>query len=216
MSSSGFVDFAGRGATAAEADIDPDRIIAWGRWTGNSIEGTPFSGGELALDRGNWSAHYLVGRPTPEGDLAALKAAGTTAVYNLIGATMPTFGDDGFEGSSDFGAAVSVTGALAANFATSRVQTSLELEFERNSVSINSGNIPIQAGAGGRFSGSGSWATSTLDASFPHNTKIRGFFAGANASRAGYAYDVFLDSRGYSIHGVAAFARGGGSGPSAD
>ena len=202
------VDFAGRGATAE--DVDTDGIIAWGRWTDGTIEGSEFAGGELGVFRPGWSAHYLVGKPTPESDLAALRSSGATAVYNLIGATAPSFGDDGFEGVSDFGDIVAITGAMTANFGASTVQTSLDLDFENHDVAIATAPIPIAGGPGGRFIGSGSWGTSTIDGgSFSHNTKVRGFFAGAQAARAGYAYDVFISSVGYSIHGVAAFRKAG-------
>jgi hypothetical protein len=200
------VDFAARDASAA--DVDTDGIIAWGRWTDGTIEGTEFAGGELGVFRPGWSAHYLVGKPTPETDLAALRSAGTTAVYNLVGATAPSFGDDGFEGRFDFGDIVAITGAMTANFGASTVQTSLALDFEKNDVSFTTAPIPIAGGPGGRFIGSGAWATTTLDGgSSSHNTKVRGFFAGAQASRAGYAYDVFISSFGYSIHGVAGFKK---------
>ncbi|MEX2480520.1 MAG: FecR domain-containing protein [Gammaproteobacteria bacterium] len=210
------IDFTAGDAMAEDVAIDPDGIIAWGRWTGDSIEGTEFAGGELGLFRGNWSAHYLVGKPTPETDLTALASANTTAVYNLIGATSPSFGDDGFEGSFDFGDIVSITGALTANFGASTVTTSLDLDFEKNDVSINSDAMPIAGGPGGRFGGVGQWATSTLNGgSGNFNTTIQGFFAGANAARAGYAYDVFIDSveTPYSIHGVAGFAKGSSATP---
>ncbi|MEQ8660711.1 MAG: hypothetical protein RLW62_07835, partial [Gammaproteobacteria bacterium] len=189
--------------------VDADRVIAWGRWTGGKHTGTPFNGGELWLEDGNESLHYLVGIPTPEADLGTLADQSAVAVYNLIGATTPTFGDDGFEGDSDFGDFVAVTGSLAADFGAGTVQTSLVLDFTNQDVSLSSGTMPIAAGPGGAFGGSGVWASAD-SFSGAYNTQIQGFFAGRGASRAGYAYDVFVDSTsGYPINGVVAFEKGG-------
>ncbi|MGE0484645.1 MAG: FecR domain-containing protein [Gammaproteobacteria bacterium] len=196
-------------------DIDTDGVIGWGRWSGDTVDGTLFGDGELRVDESNWSIHYVVGAPTPESDLAQLRATNVVAVYDLIGATTPTFGDDGFEGGFDFGDIVSISGALAANFGQSTVQTSLVLDFTENDITINSGALPIAAGAGGVFGGSGGFASSTLAPGHPFSTSIQGFFVGGGASRAGYAYEVYIDAGGgsdYPINGVAAFKQGGGGG----
>ena len=125
------------------ADTDTDGVIAWGRWTGGGglVLGSVFADDELWVNDGNESVHYLVGVPTPETDLAHLKSLGALAVYNLIGATTPTFGDDGDQGNIDFGDIVSVSGALAANFADSTVTTSLALDFTDEDVTINSPGV---------------------------------------------------------------------------
>lgn len=195
-------------------EFDTDGVIAWGRWTYGLAESEIFDNdGELWLEDGNQSVHWYTGVPTPEEDLLNLKAQGVTAVYNLIGATMPTFGDDGFEGGDDFGDAVSVSGALAANFAQSTVQASIALDFTDHDVNIETGPMSILAGAGGRFGASGPLATSDVSPDPTYDTTVVGNFVGGAATRAGVAYGVYIPiSGGYSINGVTVFGLGAAAG----
>ena len=191
-------------------DTDTDGIIAWGRWTGGlatSDEIFTANDGELWKTDGNQSAHYYTGVPTPEEDMLNLAAQGVTAVYNLLGATTPTFGDDGVEGNDDFGDALAVAGALAADFGAGTVQASLVLDFQDHDLNIESGAMTIQSGAGGVFRKVGPLATSTVTAAPTYQTTLTGNFVGGAASRAGLAYGVFVN--GYSINGVTTFIKGG-------
>lgn len=209
----GFIDFlSGKNITA---DLDTDGVIAWGRWKGDSVDGSPFNNGTLFLnpvgDPAEGNVHFLAGAPTPYSDLMQLAAHQTVATYNLAGTTTPTFGDDGAQGGIDFGAIQSVSGALVADFGNGTVQSSLALDFANNDVTINTPAMPMSAATGGRFGASGSFTTSTLDPMANYNTRVEGFFVGGGASRAGYAYDVFINSPGpdYPINGVAVFNRSG-------
>lgn len=205
------VEFSPPGYFTDAYDVDTDGVIGWGRWSGEGSTGTVFPTGELNYTYYvDSNVHYFTGVPTPEADLANLRATNVVAVYNLLGATMPTFGDDGYEGGIDFGDAVAVSGSLAADFGKGTVQTSVVLDFTNNDINIDSGKIPIAGGAGGVFQGVGGWAT-TGAAPGSYNTKIRGFFVGGGASRAGYAYEVMFDggSFPYPVNGVVTFKQGG-------
>lgn len=190
--------FGARG-TAKFADTGADAIIGWGRWTEGTTEGDTFPH-PLPLDQGNESFHYVIGKETPE------LPADVIGTYALIGATTPTF-SDGAEGGGDFGDPVSVTGALAANFATGEVQTTIVLDFTGNDLEIDSGLMNIVPGTA-RFGGTGSWANGGPCSSC--TTAIAGFFAGPNAERAGYAYDVYVTAgANHHVYGAAVFRQTG-------
>ena len=104
---------------------------------------------------------------------------GITATYSLLGATTPTNGTTG----APQGALSSMN--MTANFATFSVAGS------------------ISSGPGGGFSGFGTTSTSSGSVS------LNGFFAGANAQRAGLVYQVsdFIAIGSGNLIGVAALIR---------
>jgi hypothetical protein len=157
-----------------------DGIIAWGIASG-------VSGGESG-----WSLtdvfHYVAGIPT---DIAAL--GGITATYSLLGATTPTN---------------SLTGApqgalsrmnMTANFASLSVSGSMTWTGLSAPLSATfSGTIFSNGGSG--FSGNGSTSVSGF-------INLQGFFAGANAQRAGLVYQVNDSTIGGTLIGAAALTR---------
>lgn len=192
--------FGARG-TAGFADTSADTIIAWGRWTGGQTDGDSFPHPE-SLDQGEQSFHYVIGKPAPTDQIQR----DVIATYGLLGATTPTFSDDGAEGMGEFGTVNSVTGSLVANFSDSTVVTSLQLDFTQRDLEISTDPLSIQPNA--TFGGIGVWAEDSFSNS--HFAFIQGFFAGANAERAGVAYSVFINSSpDYDINGVAAFTKTG-------
>ena len=156
-----------------------DGIIAWGIALG-------VSGGESG-----WSLtdpfHFVAGIPT---DIAAL--GGITATYSLLGATTPTNISTGApQGSlssmsmtANF-AALSVSGAMT--------WTGLSVPLSANFI----GSITSNGG----FTGGGSTTVSG-------SVNLQGFFAGANAQRAGLIYQVndFV-AIGGTLIGAAALTR---------
>jgi hypothetical protein len=140
-----------------------DGIIAWGLALG-------VSGGESG-----WSLtdpfHYVAGIPT---DIAAL--GGITATYTLLGATTPTNTSTG----APQGSLSSMN--MTANFASASLNVSGSMTWAGLSAPLSatfSGSISSSGG----FSGFGSTSSSG-------SVNLQGFFAGANAQRAGLVYQV--------------------------
>lgn len=189
-----------------------DGIIGWGRWNGGTTVDNS-SGGccahPLDLISGDPilgdTFHYVVGLPTPQADIDAM--SNITATYSLIGGTRPT--GDGFEG----GVGTLNGGSLTAYFGSRTVDANLQISLPsagNYDISANSMNI----NANSTFSGGGTiaQATSGVGCSGGCYGNISGFFAGANASRAGVAY--YFDDYYYAgqVTGVAAFTKSS-SGP---
>ncbi len=162
-----------------------DGIIGWGRW-----DGTTYPAGTTPLTPGVF--HYVVGMPT-----AVMPTSGT-ATYSLIGYTSPS--------AKDLSTGYSVNGSLSADFApaVAAVQVNMTVANPTNSYTVN-GPTTI---SGSTFSGSPGTASSTGGCiSAGCSTSINGFFAGANASRAGLSYSINDSYAGNNIQGVAAFTK---------
>lgn len=162
-----------------------DGIIGWGRWVGDTAGSYPLTNGVF---------DYVVGIPT-----AAMPTSGT-ATYSLMGYTSPTATD----GSSGY----SVNGSLAVDFGATSNQVGVNMTVANaaDSYGIN-GSASIAAGAA---TFNGNISTSSTNGCFSGcSTSINGFFAGANASRAGVSYSITgAGVSGFdSIQGVAAFAK---------
>ena len=160
-----------------------DGIIAWGMALG-------VSGGESSFSLSS-PFHYVAGIPT---DIAAL--GGITATYTLLGATTPT----NPSGGAPQGNLSSLN--MTANFATLNVSGSISWTGLIVPLSA-SFTGSISSGAGGGFSAFGSTSTSSGSVS------LNGFFAGANAQRAGLVYQVrdSIAIAGGNLIGAAALKR---------
>lgn len=155
-----------------------DGIIGWGRW---QIGADP-SGGTIK------DHHYVVGAPTPSSD--PIWTSGVSAAsYALMGFTYPTR-TDGVVGTQP------VTASMTVNFATPGASLTLGVPF---------------AGTNHSFTGTLSTAFTAANPTFSgflsggSGGSFAGFFAGANASRAGIGYR-FDDGTGF-VHGSLAFRR---------
>jgi hypothetical protein len=189
-------------ATGVHADFGTDGILAWGRWTGlvsgaYDFDGVlPFS----ATYNDNQGLHYVVGMPT-----LVMPTSGT-ASYSLIGATRPTY----IDGSVSPGM---FTGSLSVTFGASpTLSMNLNIAMPDSKGYALGGTIPVSGisfvgfnfggqGNGMTVSGSGGACSSGCDA------LMTGFFAGANAERAGLGYHVndFLANK--DVIGAAAFKK---------
>ena len=163
------------------ADFGTDGILTWGRWTG-----------PVTLPRGaeNYSAnqgfHYVVGLPTP-----ALPTNGVTATYTLAGASRPTY----LDGSTAPG---TFTGSLTVTF---NAQASINGQFQ----AAMPDRTFAWTAAGATSASSFSLATQTSTGCVGACTiTTGGFFAGANAERAGVGYSI-EDTK--TVTGAAAFRR---------
>jgi hypothetical protein len=158
-----------------------DGIIGWGRWDGNIVSTGPMGTGLMPS-----TFHYVIGLPT-----ATMPTAGV-ATYNLMGYTNPSASD----GSTGW----SVKGNLSADFATSNVGVNMVVWNTTNNYTVSGTSIR----SGATFTGSGLTTTGAGCLTAGCTTSINGFFAGANASRAGLSYQMLAPT--VSIQGAAAFA----------
>jgi hypothetical protein len=164
-----FTDSAGTVFTSngSQSEFGTDGVLAWGRWTGGYTKGaTPVTQGP------NDGLHYVIGMPA-----TSMPTSGTFT-YNMIGATSPTFGN----ASTAPGTVSSAT--LIGNFTTGSVTANLVANAGGFVYTGNaSGSI-----SGATFSGTGSASATGSGCSGSCTLGVNGFFAGAGATRAGFAY----------------------------
>lgn len=194
--------------TGTFAESNYDGVIGFGRLANGTAS---LDGGEGAETSSTVSIgpasmdglHMAFGVPTSPTQLAALASSGTpTATYSLLGATSATSTNLAGLGTV---AAAQGTGQpiLSVDFASGRVGTDFTVNFPSFGYRVTSTgglykvdnseirltdpsvsstfygfNVPTTAISGGVCSDSCS-------------TAVRGFFAGANAERAGFAYKIF-------------------------
>ncbi|MBZ0132431.1 MAG: FecR family protein [Rhodocyclaceae bacterium] len=168
-----------------------DGIIGWGRWIDGNIDD---DGSVLGMQH----VHYVVGMPTPLTDMSALQIGNVTANYMLSGYTFPT----AWDGSTFTFGTQPITGTLTANFGTGNIMGDLGVPLGANTYSSSwSGSI-----GGSYFAGSGGVTSTGVDCSCSCGSAIAGFFAGANAARAGLVYE-FSGTQYGDIHGAAVFKK---------
>lgn len=165
-------------------------VIGWGNW----------SSGTVACDCSALTNFaYVVGIPTSATDLSNLN--GTTATYNVIGYTTPTsdagatFSSGTFSASltASFGASSSVSGTVGFTMANSG---SYAVSGQFNNVSLN----------GATFQTSSALAT-VNGGSSSVSMAVSGLLAGANASHAGFVYQINTASPIGNVSGAVAFAK---------
>jgi hypothetical protein len=188
----------GARGTAMFADTGADGIVAWGRWTGGTTSGDGFPH-PLDVEAPNPGFHYVVGMPTQE---LPAELEGTLADFDLAFVTTPTFSDSGSQSDDDFGDFVDATGALVANFISGSIKSSLLLDFTKNDLQID-GFAQVRPGFDFDSTANGFAFADSNAFSGSLSAVVRGFFAGENAERAVYAYEVFAP--GYTVNGVAGF-----------
>ncbi len=193
--------------TASVSFSAADGTIGWGRWNGGTTTGDSPHPLNLTGDTGD-TFHYVVGIPTPQADIDAM--SNITATYSLLGGTRPTA--DGSEG----GLGTLNSGSLTAYFGSRTVSTNLQISFPAvggnpvNTYDISATSLSINNNS--TFSTTSGTATGGNTCYNGCNANISGFFAGANASRAGVAYSFEDSSATGNVAGVAAFTKAS-SGP---
>jgi hypothetical protein len=181
--------------TTSMVDAGGDQYIAWGRLVNGTLGGTISGSGDHAggVLTGNESFAYVVGLPTP-----TMPTLGSVT-YTLLGATTPVFATG--SGVVGLGVLESLTlmanlaggGTTSGNFSMTIKDPSLNLITVSNTASSFVGSGNVIAGTG---SGSGPSCSGTC------NVAINGFFAGANAERAGISYRVDAICGVFSCSGV--------------
>jgi len=182
-----------RGATVG---MLTDGVIGWGRWVNAT--------GDFGWGSENWQhLHYVVGMPTPLADMSALLIGNVTATYNLTGFTYPT----AYDGSTWHFGTQPISGSLTANFGTSSVTGNLTVPFLANTYTSNwSATIWPSTSAFNDILISNTATSTGSDCTSGCSAYIDGFFAGANASRAGLVY-TFTGTDYGAIQGAAVFRR---------
>jgi hypothetical protein len=181
------------GPTGRNVDFGTDGILAWGRWVGPVSSNSGLCDGPCNYNFGdNEGLHYVIGTPTPVMPLSG------GASYSVIGATRPT------DGSSTTG---SFSGTLSVSFGTQTVIGNFGVTAGARSYSWTTPTMFIfnSRFAGTTFSGEGSNLTGGSCAACGCSASVTGFFAGANAERAGLSYHIQNSST--NILGAAAFKR---------
>lgn len=159
-----------------------DGVIGWGRWRSGTgvLDGAGESFGNL---------HYLIGKASTAGDLAALGSF--TANYRIVGSSFPT------DQNGNIGSAPS--GNLQASFsagAISALSLNMSVPINGNVYQLNSGSWSANGASGFSMDLSGQVASGTAN----------GFFAGAAASHAGIGYQ--FQTMGYNaVTGVVVLKR---------
>ena len=169
--------------TAAVTFAAADGIIGWGRWDGSTIVTGSSLGMGTGLTPGTF--HYVAGLPT-----AVMPTAGVVS-YNMMGNTIPSV-NDGTTGWK-------VSGSLSADFSTLNVALNLNVSNTTTNYGVSTASATR---SGANFSAS--TALTTTGCMSACTSLINGFFAGANASRAGLSYQINDGPR--NVQGVAVFA----------
>ncbi len=171
-----------------------DSTIGWGRWTGGTLSVVNGIASQL-----NDDMHYVIGIPTVQ-----MPTSGS-ATYSLVGATSPTRVGDGLAG-------VVNNGSMSVTFgSTPSISTTLELSLGGDTYTLTDSFT----GPGDHtFSGFGLFVSDSAGncASFGCSASLEGFFAGENASHAGYSYQIYDGSNSSRIMGAAAFSQSSRSG----
>jgi hypothetical protein len=122
--------------SATFAGADTDGLLAWGRWTGGSIEGV-FGGDDVAtaFPEITDSFHYAVGRGVPTN-------LPGESIYNLIGLTTPSTSDGSAMSLDDL--------AIAIDFDTGQVgaESTVTTSYGNESFATTGGVIDLSATEG--------------------------------------------------------------------
>lgn len=177
------------------------QTLSWGRWTHGST-----NIGDTSLTVGVLGMHYLIGSPTPAGQLPSAQMT-----YSLVGGTAPTL-SDGNGAALGFGSLQS--GAVTVDFGLARAALNLGMRFTgaggTSTVSL-AGNGALSAARLDFSNLSVSVANGTNAASACTGcfASASGFVAGSAAQMVGLGYQVsgisVQQAVNGSLSGVAAF-----------
>ena len=178
-------------AGGTHAEFGTDGILAWGRWTGRVTMPLAFQQAFIDYEPDH-GLHYVIGLPT-----ATLPTSGP-AMYTLVGATSPTYVDGQTFSPGTF------AGTLAVNFAGS---ATIDADFTITMPDRVYGMSGRTTTTSALFSMSLGTSGITGCVSSTCSGRIDGFFAGANAERAGVGYHIRDLSLSKELVGAAAFQK---------
>jgi hypothetical protein len=191
--------------SGSHADFGTDGILAWGRWVG-SVQNCSSGGSFCSTEtyNANQGVHYVVGMPTavmPTTGSATYSLAPDSLAPSGTSATRPTYNN----GSSAPGTLLPNSQLMITFGATHTIGANLNVSmsdgqgYNLNGTTTSSNSLfsmsPTVRGTAGSACACGC------------SGNISGFFAGANAERAGVGY-LINDSTSFSqVVGAAAFKR---------
>jgi hypothetical protein len=176
--------------SGTHADFGTDGILAWGRWTGDTL--VPCEGMCNFTYGADDGVHYVIGLPTP-----TLPTSGS-ATYSLAGATRPTYVGGGV-------APGTFTGTINVDFGLRGSGIAVDFDV---SIGGKSYGLTGSTSTGSQFSlVSGQGLTATGCGASGCSARVNGFFSGASAERIGVGYHINDSSIGKDILGAAAFKK---------
>ncbi|HKQ26151.1 MAG TPA: FecR family protein [Burkholderiales bacterium] len=179
--------------TTSFAEFKNDGIMTWARLTGGTLSGTASGRGDThagGIYSPPESFHYIIGAPVISRPIGVVN-------FSFLGGTAPTFGPAGTgsaSGSAIFALGTLTGASMTADFGQNSIAFTLALkdpsglpiEFTSGTGRISSGTALFSSDVPSTsISTSGSGACSGVC-----TVNINGFFAGANAERAGFSYAV--------------------------
>lgn len=183
-------------------DAGNDGVLAWGRWTRDTIGGSgALAGHSITGAEGvRNSFRYLAGVAAPLNAITAMKSAGGSATFSLAGgSTGPTAGEGG-------GVSITLLTGGTLTLPPGGDELALELRFRVASgiYTLTANDIPIN---GEWFASVQPIPTTGVLCITPCTARVSGFFAGEQAQRAGLAFSVHNPALDKHINGIAVFAR---------
>lgn len=183
-------------------DSGNDGILAWGRWTRDTIGGSgTLAGHSITGAEGvRNSFRYITGVPAPRDAVAALRASGGPATFSLLGGgTGPTAGEGG---------GVSITlltqGTVTVQPGGKTIAMELSFRVASGIYTLTATDIPLE---GAEFASQEPIPTHGVLCITGCSTQLSGFLAGEQAQRAGLAFSVYNPALSKHINGIVAFAR---------
>lgn len=183
-------------------DAGNDGIIAWGRWTRDTIGGAGVLAGHsiTGAEGVRNSFRYIAGSPVADDAFAAMKAAGGPATFSLLGGgTGPTAGEGG-------GVSITLLTAGQLELKPQSEMLDLQLSFRVASgiYTLVARDIPVE---GHGFESVEPIPTTGVLCIAGCTARVSGFFAGDKAQRVGVAFSVHNPALSKHINGIAAFTR---------
>lgn len=177
FSGSSSLDFATAG-TAKETGSDG--IIGWGRWVGN-VQGT--APGAMNYTNNAQGLHYVVGLPT----LTANLPASGSAIYTVVGATLPSTNNFGSYSLGNFAGTATINFGVSPTMTLNATITDPAL-FPNPYNLANFGAIPLLISSPNAvFTGFANPSSGPMSGA---TINVNGLFAGTVGERLGVAYSI--------------------------
>ena len=191
--------------TASHAEFGTDGILAWGRWANGAVQNCLSSFCSTDTYNANQGMHYVVGMPTPTMPTGGSATYSLYSVNGVSSATSPTY-VDGLNAPGTLLQTSFVKVNFGAASGAHMIQANLDIAmsdgrgYNFNNSTTSSSSLFSMSGS---VTGSGgACGTSSCFGS------VSGFFAGANADRAGVGYQIQDPILGRQVIGAAALKKG--------
>lgn len=185
----------GPGSFGTVGTADDPGFVGWGYWGAGRIDYGEEGALSAAENGDELGVHYIVGRPTPQGQMPMTG----TASYSLLGGTAPT----AFDGET-LRMGVLNSAGLNVDFGVGRLNGYVNTSF-----SGPDGPVAVQISGYGYVEGSTFYSEQYGNGYYYGDTGyFYGFFTGDAASRAAMIYRGYDDTLG-TVDGAAVFLKSG-------